>query len=67
MKTTHRCSGSLKAKSSIRYGRRWDNLKTGEYGWYLRLMRRDSEYNVYRPEITITILHCPFCGVELET
>lgn len=60
---THRCKGSLKASTSIRYGKGWyDN----QDAWRMWKTVIDDEWITTVLTPIAKIRFCPFCGKKLE-
>lgn len=66
---SHRCPGSLKTGTPIRYAKRYDNLpdsKDNDYAWRLFNVETDLDYDVTLVLPVAKINYCPFCGKKLE-
>lgn len=62
---THRCEGSLKAQTSIRFDKRY-SFGNGNIVWNLRTLSYDSEYDSTTLVSSCVISYCPFCGMKLK-
>lgn len=65
---THRCTGSLLARVSIRKNAatsRWPGASTYPY-WSLWSRDYDFDYDVYHENHVASIQFCPFCGKKFE-
>lgn len=64
-KATHRCPGSLEAKTPIRFLTK-EHTPYEPPGWYIHYLRDDDEYDCVHLTRVAKIDFCPFCGQKLE-
>lgn len=60
---THRCAKSISHHISIRFDKGYSYGE--DYGWWLRKIEFDPDFDSYSLRLICKIRYCPFCGEVL--